>query len=252
MAIVYKGVYNNKKYIQREGTAMSTYKNFLNAARLHCNSSGLLRFLLSGRAVIFALGGLFYLLGAFLINLDNVTTGYAIYDAFTAVGVILAVIGVIFCIVADDAMAQVVISSVISAGALAAFIVLGATGKFEFIFYFGPLFYFLVFGAIVLITVLKSEKFKEMRAAAAARAQVAVIPCPKCGAFMPMMSSFCPTCGAQSPVIRYAPPAQPQYAPPVQPQAYPAETAVMVKCISCGADIPQGVGFCPACGAKQV
>ena len=236
---------------------MSTYKNFLNAARLHCSSSALLRFLLSGRAVIFALGGLFYLLGAFLINLDS-SAGYAIYDAFTAIGIILAVIGVIFCIIADDAMALVVISSIISAGALAAWIVLLARDRVGY-FFFAPLFYFLLFGTIILVTVFKSEKFKEMRAAAAARSQMAVIPCPKCGAFMPMMSSFCPSCGNQSPIVRYAPPAQPQYTPPVQPQYAPppaqpdtanTETAV-VKCTSCGADMLQGAVFCPSCGAKQ-
>lgn len=249
---------------------MSTYKNFINAARLYCNSSGFLRFLLAGRTAIFAAGGFLYMLGAFLLNLDQFSTGFAIYDAFAPIGLALAVIGLIFCILADDAISLVVVSSVISAGALAAFITLWARGVFATAFMFGPLFWFIVFLTIMLLTVIKADKFKEMRAASAARASMAAIVCPKCGSYMSIVASFCPSCGAPSPVVKYAPPpqyappvqsqpqyaapVQPQYAPPAQPQyATPAEIheTTVPKCSNCGADITPGTVFCAKCGTKQ-
>lgn len=251
---------------------MTTYKSFMNAARVHFSSSPFLRGLVSGHLVVFIFGAVAYLLGAFLINLRE-TSAFSCYDSLTAVGIVFAIIGLGLSVLADDAMGIVIVSSVISVGALVAWILILVTGGY-IPFTIGPLFYCLVFAAVATVAGVKSEKFKQMRAAAAARAQMAVMPCPNCGAFVPMNAAFCPNCGAQKPVVQYAPPVQyqappvqyqaapvqyqaapVQYAPPAQPVQAPAappmpETAA-VKCAGCGAELPAGAAFCSKCGAKQ-
>lgn len=227
---------------------MSTYKNFLLAARTYFNSSPFLRGLTSAHLVVFGLGGAVYLLGAFLINLQALSA-FSLYDALTSIGAVLAFIGLALTVLSDDAMGMLIVSSVISLGALVAWIVIVAGGYIPFMF--EPLFFFLLFGTAVLLTAIKADRFKQMRAAAAARAQVAVVPCPKCGAFIPMNMAYCPDCGTQNPAMQYAPPMQyqaPQYAAPL-PQAAPMQPQAQ-KCASCGADIEPGTVFCPKCGIK--
>lgn len=255
---------------------MSPYKNFLNAAKDYFNSVPFLRFLLTAYIFVFATGGLFYLLGAFIITIS---------PYFATIGIVLMFAGIILTIIQEDMMTLLITSGVIAIGSLIAFIkYLFSLGSFGFYVafigrgWFEPVFYFLAFGTIALLVLIKSEKFKQMRAAsAAARAQYKPqgIACPQCGAFVPVMAGFCPQCGAKNPVqAQYAAPAQPQYAPPVQPQytapvppsvppvqpqpepteAPPApssEQAAVPKCKSCGADLAPGAAFCGQCGAKQ-
>lgn len=198
---------------------MSPYKNFISAAKMYLNSHGFLRFLLSAHIAVFALGGLFYLLGIFLMNLGGFG-GVAIYDALTSLGTVLMWAGLLLCIIAENPMAIVIATGAVAVCSLVAWIVLLAR---SYPFMVGPLFYFMAFGAICIIVAIKSEKFAKMRAEAAARA---AIPCPRCGAAIPKASAFCPTCGAPNPAMQYAPPTgqpyPPQYAPPAgQPYAPP-------------------------------
>ncbi len=247
---------------------MTTYKNFMNAARVHFNSSPFLRGLVSGHLAIFIFGVVTYLLGAFLINLQS-QSAISCYESLTAVGIVFALIGLVLSLLADDAIGTLIVSSLISAGALAAWIVILSKSYMQFMF--GPLFNFLLFAAIAIIVGVKSEKFMQMRAASAARSRMAGMPCQRCGALIPMNAAFCPSCGSQKPAVQqYAMPVQPQYAPPQpqyappqpqyappQPQyAAPApaaepEAPASVVCTNCGADLPAGAAFCSKCGAKQ-
>lgn len=249
---------------------MSTYKNLLNAARVHFSSSPFLRVLLSAHLAVFIFGAVAYLLGAFLINLQAMSC-LSWYDSLTSVGIVFVLIGLVLSVIADDAMGVVIVSSVLSVGALVAWIVILVSDnivKYYGAFFFGPLFYFLIFGTIAVVTGIKSDRFKQMRAAAAMRAQqMSVMPCPKCGALVPIAAPFCPACGAQKPMMQYAPPMyqapQPQYAVPVQPQYAPQAApmappappvqpeAAAPKCVGCGADLPVGAAFCAKCGARQ-
>jgi len=204
---------------------MSPYKSFISSAKEYLNSNGFLKFLLSARIVVFALGGLFYLLGIFLINIRG-AGAISVYDAFSCLGVVLMLAGLLLNFVAEDSMTIMIVSGSVSVASLVAWIVLLAR---SYPFLLTPLFYFLAFGAICLLMFLNAEYFVKMRAEAAARneqmraeaAARAMIPCPRCGAGMPNSAGFCPNCGAPNPAIQYAPPT---YAPPAgqQPYAPPA------------------------------
>ena len=181
--------------------------------------------------------------------------------------------GLFLTIIKEDTLTLAITSAAISFISLIAWILalagVLAGGGYLGVFYsvsvfvFTPLFYFLAFGTIAVLVFIMADRFKQMRAASAARSQMAGVACPRCGSFVPMNSGFCPTCGAPNPVVQqappqYAPPAQPQYAPPAQPQYAPpaepkAENAEPAgpKCVSCGADIPAGAAFCAHCGSKQ-
>ena len=198
---------------------MSPYKNFLSTAKVYLNSNGFLRFLLSARIAVFALGGLFYLLGAFLVNIW--VGGEILYDAFVTLGVVLLWAGLLLCIFAEDAMTVVIASGSFALCSLVAWIIaLAVRGTFLF----GPLFYSMAFGAVCIIALIMADKFVKMRAEAAARASVS---CARCGAAIPQAASFCPVCGAPNPVIPYAPPvgqpyaSPPPYAPPAPPPYAP-------------------------------
>lgn len=224
---------------------MSPYKAFLNNTRQYFNTNGFLRFLLTAYIFVFALGGLFYLLGAFILSL---------FEPFIVISTILMYAGLILTVLREDMMTLVITSGVISLGSLIAWIL--GLAVYNGIFFVTSFLYFLIFGALAVIVFLKAEKFKQMRAASAARAQMAGIACPRCGSFIPMNAAFCPSCGAQNPAMQqYAAPVQPQYAPPVQqaPPAPPAEAQApaAAQCVSCGANIPAGAAFCSKCGAKQ-
>lgn len=238
---------------------MSPYKAFLNNVRQYFNTNGFFRFLLSGYIFIFAIGGLLYLLGAFILG---------VYEPFSIIGGILMYTGLLLTIIREDVMTMVITSGVISLGSLIAWIIaLVGTRVYGFqaggMFLFGPLFYFLAFGTLAVVVFIKAEKFRQMRSASAAARQTAGITCPRCGAFVPMNATFCPACGVPNPATQqygavpqpapqYAPPAAPQYAPPAAPQAAPApEAASAPKCANCGAEIPAGAAFCAKCGAKQ-
>ena len=65
-----------------------------------------------------------------------------------------------------------------------------------------------------------------MNQSGAGAAQMAGVPCPKCGTNVTGGAKFCPNCGGSM-------------APP------------KAKCVKCGADIKQGAKFCPECGAPQ-
>ena len=203
---------------------MSPYKSFISSAKEYLNSNGFLKFLLSARVVVLALGGLLYLLGIFLINIRG-AGAVAVYDAFTCLGVVLMLAGLLLNLVAEDSMTIMIVSGSVSVASLVAWIVLLAR---SYPFLLTPLFYFLAFGAICLLMFLKAEYFVKMRAEAASRnAQIrteaaarAMIPCPRCGAGVPKSAGFCPNCGAPNPAMQYAPPAQPPYAPPAGQQPY--------------------------------
>lgn len=241
---------------------MSAYKTFLNNTRQFFNTNGFLRFLLAAYIFVFALGGFLYLLGAFVLS---------IMEPFIVISTILIYAGIILTLLREDMMTLVITSGIISLGSLIAWIIGLASYR---VFFVTPFLFFILFGTLAVLVFLKAEKFKEMRAASAARAQMAGIACPRCGGFIPMNAAFCPSCGAQNPNMQqyaapvqpqYAPPvqpqytapAQPQYAPPVQPQGTPqappaeADKPATVQCSSCGADIPAAAVFCSKCGAKQ-
>ena len=200
---------------------MSPYKSFIAAAKQYLNSNGFLRFLLSAHIAIFALGGLFYLLGIFLINIRG-AGAVSVYDAFTCLGVVLMLAGLLLNIIAEDSMTIMIVSGSVSVASLVAWIVLLAR---SYPFLLTPLFYFLAFGAICLLMFLKADYFVKMRAEAVARSEQmrteaaarAMMPCPRCGAGIPRAAGFCPNCGAPNPAAQYAPP---QYAPPAGPQPY--------------------------------
>lgn len=253
---------------------MSPYKNFLSAAKDYMNSHGFLRFLLSAHIAVFALGELLYVLGIFLVNIAG-AGGVSIYDAFVTLGAVLMWAGLLLSLIAKDPVTIVIASGSVAFCSLVAWIVLLAR---RFPFFFGPLFYFLVFGAVCIITFVKAEKFVKMRAETAARAAV---HCTRCGYAIPRGAVFCPMCGTPNAAMQYAPPvqppyvAQPQYAPPAQPYAPPgqpqyappAQPAAPAaepaeepaapaeedkkKCFSCGAELPAGAVYCGKCGMKQ-
>ncbi len=229
---------------------MSPYKAFLNNTRQYFNTNGFLRFLLSAYIFVFAFGGLLYLLGAFIFTL---------FEPFILISIVLIFAGLILTLLREDMMTLVITSGVISLGSLIAWIIGLASYR---VFFVTPFLFFLLFGTLAVIVFVKAEKFQQIRAASAARAQMAGIVCPRCGGFIPMNAAFCPSCGAQNPnVPQYAVPAQPQYAPPAPPQyAAPApppdppaesEATATMKCVSCGEFIPAGAAFCSKCGAKQ-
>jgi hypothetical protein len=259
---------------------MSPYKSFIAAAKDYFQSVAFLKFLLTASIFIFAAGGLFYLLGLFIMS---------VYDAFVCLGSILIWAGLLLSIIKEDVMTIAISSGVISLGSLVGWII-SLVGRSYFgyivggVFAFTPFIFFLIFGAIAVIVFIKAEKFRSMRAASAA-ARPAGMPCQRCGNVVPFGSGFCPACGAPAP--QYAPPQQPQYAPPQQPQyappqqpvppAAPAEPAASApaapaepvasapaapaepvasapvgkKCVSCGAELPVDAVFCGKCGTKQ-
>ena len=250
---------------------MSPYKNFLRAAKDYMNSHGFLRFLLSAHIAVFALGGLLYVLGIFLVNIAS-AGGVSIYDSFVTLGTVLMWAGLLLSLIAEDPATIVIASGSVALCSLVAWIVLLAR---RFPFFFGPLFYFVAFGIICTITFVKAEKFVKMRQEAAARAAG---HCTRCGYAMPRGAAFCPMCGASNAAMQYAPPVQPPYAPPAQPYvppgqpqyappdqpaepaaepaAPPVQPAAPVeegkkKCFSCGAELPAGAIFCGKCGMKQ-
>lgn len=241
---------------------MSPYKNFLAATKAFFNSNAFLKFMLSAQIFIFAAGGLFYLLGLYIVG---------VYEAFVCIGTILIWAGLLLSVIKEDTLTIVISSSAIALGSLVAWII-GLAGRnygFGMVvggsFQFTPFFYFLIFAAIAIVVFVKAEKFRAMRAASAAK--TAGYACPGCGNFVPYTSGFCPSCGAKRPEPQYAPPVQPQYAPPAQPQyahpvqpqyAPPAQPAAPApeapagkKCVSCGADLPAQAVFCGKCGAQQ-
>lgn len=67
------------------------------------------------------------------------------------------------------------------------------------------------------------------------RREKGVSLCPKCGAEVPLGSSFCSVCGSTIP----------QPAPMQQPAPY-----MTVKCPQCGAEHPNGTAFCTSCGTN--
>lgn len=220
---------------------MSPYKNFLASTKAFFNSNALLKFLLSAQIFVFAAGGLFYLLGLFIIS---------IYEAFVCLGTVLIWAGLLLSIIKEDVLTIVISSGAVALGSLVAWII-GLAGKsygFGIVmggaFMFTPFFYFLVFAAISIVVLIRSEKFRAMRAASAAK--VPGYNCPNCGSFVPYTAAFCPSCGAKKP--------EPQYSAPAQQQAAAAPTEQVAggnKCVSCGTDLPDGATFCGKCGAKQ-
>ena len=199
---------------------MSPYKNFLSATKAYFNSVSSLKFLLSSHIYVFALGGLLYVLGVFI-------PGLYLYDLLTCVGGIIMFAGLILTFIDEDMMALVITSGAISLLSLIAWVVKLFTGYFYLMLFFGPFIYFLIFGAIAIIVAVKSEKFKQMREAAAARPLPGTIICPRCGVAIPPEAGFCPSCGTPKPAPQqYAPPvAQQPYAPPAAPQQYAAPPA---------------------------
>ncbi len=223
---------------------MSPYKAFLNNTRQYFNTNGLLRFLLSMYIVVFAIGGVFFAIGAF------VYTNAFVSQFFGTLGIIFMIAGLQLTMIKEDEMTLAIASTSISFIGLLSWILAlaGAGTNGHGIFYFSPFFFFLAFGVIATLVFLKGEKFVQMRAASAAR--MAGVPCPRCGSFISANAAFCPSCGAQNPATQqYTPPAQPQYAPPAPPAE--AEAQASAQCASCGADIPEGSAFCLNCGAKQ-
>ena len=248
---------------------MSPYKAFLNNVRQYFDSVGILRFLMSIYIVVFSVGAGLFVLGSFLLG--------PISAFLVCLGTIVMLAGLLLTIIKEDMMVLVIVSGATAVGSLAAWIVTlvrfagyggyvgAAFGTVIDTFGFTSFFYFLAFGALATLVFIKADKFKQMRAASAARAQMAGVACPRCGGFIPMNAAFCPSCGAQNPAMQqYAAPVQPQYAPPAQPpEAAPAQPqeappapapepeAKTAKCANCGADIPEGAAFCSNCGAKQ-
>ncbi len=252
---------------------MSPYKSFIAATKNYFQSVAFLKFLLTASIFIFAAGGLFYLLGLFVL---------AVYDALVCIGSILIWAGLLLSVIKEDVMTIAISSGVISLGSLVGWIVKLVGGVYSYFgialggggFSFTPFIFFLIFGAIATLVFIKAEKFKSMRAASAA-ARPAGMPCPRCGNIVPFGSGFCPACGTPAP--QYAPPQpppqyaapQPQYAPPQQPvpptapvppavptapivPAEPVPSAPTTKkCGSCGAELPLDAVFCGKCGTKQ-
>ena len=201
---------------------MSPYKNLADSAKAYLNSVPLLKFILSAHVFVFGLGGLLYLLGVFIP-----ITAFFLYDFLTCIGRILLFAGLILTVIKEDVMSLVITSGVMSIGSLIAWIVKLVAGYSTYyfsigIFLFEPLLYFLIFGAITVFVMMKSEKFKQMRAASVAKPQGAVA-CPRCGGGIPVNAAFCPSCGEKNPAAQsYAPPQQSQQ-PPVQPQQPPVQ-----------------------------
>ncbi len=231
---------------------MSPYKSFIAATKNYFQSVAFLKFLLAASIFIFAAGGLFYLLGLFIAG---------VYEAFVCLGSILIWAGLLLSIFKEDVLTIAISSGVISLGSLVAWIVKLAGGAFGMggYFAFTPFFFFLIFGAISIVVFVMADKFRSMRAAAAA-ARPQGIPCGRCGNIVPFGSGFCPACGAPAPQYappQYAPPQYvpqppPQYAPPAPPAESASQSAPAVKqCVNCGAELPVDAVFCGKCGAKQ-
>ena len=259
---------------------MSPYKKFIEATKAYFNEVPVLKFLLTAYAFVFGIGGALFLIGSFL----SIWAFFA-RDFFTCVGGITMLAGLILTLIQEDDIVLVITSGIISVGSLLAWIFKLAFGItiWSFsgaVFLFEPLLYFLGFGAIAVFAALGSDKFKQMRAQNAARAQAAAgVPCANCGTPIPAGAAFCPACGAPRPAAPQPPvqpapaqpaapaPAQPESAPapasePIQPApapepappVQPAETSeppAQPKCKACSADIPPGAAFCGKCGAKQ-
>ena len=255
---------------------MSPYKSFIAATKNYFQSVAFLKFLLAASIFIFAAGGIFYLLGMFILS---------VYEAFVCFGSILIWAGLLLSIIKEDVMTIAISSGVIAVGSLVGWIIkLVGTSYLGFaiggFFTFTPLLFFLIFGAIAIVVFIKAEKFRSMRAAAAA-ARPQGLPCQRCGNLVPFGSGFCPACGAPAPQYappqpppQYAPPqyAAPQYAPPQPPPPYappvapvppvapappaapaePVQEAPATKaCVTCGAQLPIDAVFCGKCGTKQ-
>jgi RNA polymerase subunit RPABC4/transcription elongation factor Spt4 len=201
---------------------MSPYKKLMVAAREYMESNSFLKFLLSAHIYVFALGALIFVLGSFI---------GAIYDPFTCLGAILVFGGLLVTIISEDVLTLIITSGALSVTCLTAWVVglvvnpwdgilseFGIRGYGIGSFRFQPFFYFLIFGAIAIIVLIKSDKLKQMRAEAAARASV---PCARCGGAIPRAASFCPVCGAPNPTMQYAPPSGQPYAPPTPPPYAP-------------------------------
>jgi len=73
-------------------------------------------------------------------------------------------------------------------------------------------------------------------AAGGANGAVSMMACNKCGAPMPMGSTFCPKCGLA------------QVQENQKPAKAPEGAVVGVVCPGCGKGSPKGVKFCPECG----
>lgn len=206
---------------------MSPYKKLVESAREFFDSVTFLKTLLSAHIFVFAAGALFYLLGLFIGPL---------YDAFVGIGSIAMWAGLLLCAIKQDVMTIVITSGIVALGSLVGWIVsLVGRSYFGYVFSsfaFTPFLYFLIFGAIAVLVLVKSERFREMRAAARAKGVI----CPKCGSVIPPGGAFCAACGTQ--------------APPPQPPAAP-ETGTPRLCMSCGAELPTQAMFCSHCGAKQ-
>ncbi len=81
--------------------------------------------------------------------------------------------------------------------------------------------------------------------------------CPKCGAIVPINSTFCPNCGAplqgtQNQGMIKCPKCGTESPPGTKfcPNCGTSLVPQMVKCPSCGFESPAGTKFCPNCGAK--
>ena len=81
--------------------------------------------------------------------------------------------------------------------------------------------------------------------------------CPKCGAIVPINSTFCPNCGAplqgtQNQGMIKCPKCGTESPPGTKfcPNCGTSLVPQMVKCSSCGFESPAGTKFCPNCGAK--
>jgi ribosomal protein L40E len=254
---------------------MSLYKSFVGAAKAYLESIPFLKFLLTARIYVFSLGGLIFLLGSFIGG---------VYDLFTCIGSIILWAGLLLMLISEDAPALVIAGGSLSAISLIAWVVgLIANPWAGFygyvVFRWQPFLYFLIFGAIAIIIFVKSEKFKQLRAQAAARA---AMPCPRCGAGIPKGAGFCSNCGAPNPAMSYPPPsyappagpypppyppypptysavpadapAPPPYTPPTPPPSVPpvdSAAPAVKQCSGCGAEIPAEAVFCGKCGAKQ-
>jgi hypothetical protein len=182
---------------------MSPYKKFIASVKEYFESVPVLKFLLSAYIFVFAAGGAFFLLGQFIFGISN---------SFTTIGTLLMLSGLILTLVKEDVMALLITSGVIALGSLIAWIIriiqLASFGFYsgfasyylgDFFFQFSSLFYFLAFGAIAVLVLIKSEKFKEMRAAAAAKAAVPARTVPTVRRSRPARRGFMRAIAAREP-----------------------------------------------------
>lgn len=90
--------------------------------------------------------------------------------------------------------------------------------------------------------------------APAAPANPNLITCAGCGQMVSKDLKFCTACGTPTAQAAPAPVPTPVAAPVPTPVAEPTVTAaeepVAKRCVTCGADIPEGMAFCQECGTK--